>query len=131
MNRALKDAAESLGRDKRRYSTKSLKKGSVTTMQSRTNAGGLELAIMAHQKNPGIDWALHGRGQPRARSARLGYAAREEGVAQPVASTRLALGVPRSLPHVPLFTFFSAPRAFAPLKAYKIKVELQRPPSKC
>ena len=44
----LKDHAEHPDR----ISVKSLKKGAVRTMQSRTDASGLELAVMAHHKNP-------------------------------------------------------------------------------
>ena len=44
--------APSVGMDPKRISAKSLKKGAVRTMQGRTNATGLELAIMAHHANP-------------------------------------------------------------------------------
>jgi len=44
--------AASVGLDPKRISIKSLKKGAVRTMQGRTNASGLELAIMARHANP-------------------------------------------------------------------------------
>ena len=64
----LKESARALGRDDRRYSAKSLKKGAVQTMQAHTLATPVELAMFArHKTRRPLDttcaWTVAGQGR--------------------------------------------------------------------